>query len=235
MKLMQTEFAAKVVLEAYKKNKLDEKTLNNFITVFTREFCDKDPSYEKSYDILKQIFMRSFDKRRNTGKPIDLYPDNRDRIKLLEQNLGVLFDEVKREEESTKRRMAILCLMHIIRKEVWYDYFDSWFKKIGNIGAYKKDEREKLLKEYFTIRADDDTIHLRNSIAHGDFKFINDHTMEFWAYDSDRKNEIFRKTLTDGDLMQINNIFEKKVRFLDMFIAFHIIMKSLSDYLKKRK
>lgn len=42
--------------------------------------------------------------------------------------------------------MLLLCLGHIIRKEVWFDYFKNWFTEIGNIGSFKKEEREDFLK-----------------------------------------------------------------------------------------
>lgn len=232
MKLIDTAFAAELVLKRYKAKKLDEDIVNDFGTIFELEFSQQDPSYEKSFEILKQIWSKAIKKRKITGNLIDPYPVNRTQINQLENNLGIIYDEVGSEKESNRRLMLLLCLGHIIRKEVWFEYFKNWFAEIGNIGSFKKEEREDFLKEYFTIRRKDDILHIRNSIAHGNFKFINDRLIEFREYDKDGK-EIFKVELNDGDLIQLNNMFEKKARFLDLFIEFESIMKLIADYLYK--
>lgn len=73
-----------------------------------------------------------------------------------------------------------------------------------------------------------DILHIRNAIAHGNFRFLNDRLIEFRDYDRDNK-EIFKIELNDGDLIELNNMFEKKARFLDLFIEFESIMKLISE------
>lgn len=232
MELNDTKSAAELVLKRYKTKKLDEGIVNDFGTIFEIEFSQQDSSYEKSFKIIKKIWNKAIEKRKSTGKLIDPYPVDRTRINQLEKNLGIIYDEALSEKESNRRFMLLLCLGHIVRKEAWFKYFNDWFTKIGNIGSFKKESKD-FLKEYFTIRYKDDISNIRNSIAHGNFKFLDDHFIEFRSYDRNGK-EIFKIKLTDGDLIELNNIFKKKVRFLDLFIEFEVIMKLIADHLYKK-
>lgn len=233
MKLNDTKSAAELVLKRYKAKKLDDGVVNDFGTIFELEFSQQDPSYEVSFGILKNIWIKAIEKRKTTGQLINLYPVNRTRINDLEQNLGILHDEILSERESKKRLMLLLCLGHIIRKEVWFEYFENWFAEIGNIGSFKKADCEDFLRKYFTIRRENDILHIRNSIAHGNFRFLNDNFIEFRDYERDG-TEVFKIELNDGDLIQLTKMFEMKVRFLDLFIEFQIIMKLMANYLYKK-
>ncbi len=233
MKLSDTKDAAELVLKRYKTRNLDESIVNAFGTIFELELSQQDPSYEKSLKIIKEIWDNAINKRKKSGKPINPYLVDRTRINHLEENLGVVHDEAFSEKESTKRRMLLLCLGHVIRKEVWFKYFKDWFTEIGNIGSFKKEEIRDFLKEYFTIKHEEDISHIRNSIAHGNFKFIDENFIEFRSYDEEG-NEVFKIRLNDGDLVGLNNMFEKKARFLDLFVEFESIMKLIADYLYKK-
>lgn len=232
MKLNDTKSAAELVLKRYKAKKLDDAVVNDFGTIFELEFSQQDKSYEVSFEILKNIWTKAINKRKTTGQLINPYPVNRTRINELETNLGIIYDEILSEKESNKRLMLLLCLGHIIRKEVWFEYFENWFNEIGNIGSFKKADCQDFLRKYFTIRQENDILHIRNSIAHGNFRFLDDHFIEFRDYERDG-TEIFKIELNDGDLIQLNKIFEKKVRFLDLFIEFQITMKLIANYLYK--
>ena len=233
LKLNDTKSAAELVLKRYNTKKLDADIVSDFGSIFELEFSQQDLSYEKSFKILKKFLDSALKKRRTSGKLINPYPVDRTRIKQLDNNLGIIYDEICSEKESNKRPMLLLCLGHIIRKEVWFDYFKKWFTEIGNIGSIRGEKLiDDFIKEYFTIKHENDVYHIRNSIAHGNFEFIDEHNIEFQSHKDG--NVIFNIRLNDGDLIQLNNMFEKKARFLDLFIEFEIILKLIADYPYKK-
>lgn len=233
LKLNDTKSAAELVLKRYNTKKLDEDTVNDFVSLFELEFSQQDPSYEKGLEIIRLFWDGALKKRTISGKLINPYPVDRTRINQLDNNLGIIHDEILSEKESNKRLMLLLCLGHIIRKEVWFDYFKKWFTEIGNISSIRGEKIiDDFIKEYFTIRSENDIYHIRNSIAHGNFNFTDEHNMEFQSHKDGKI--IFNIRLNDGDLIQLNNMFEKKARFLDLFIEFEIIMKLIANYLYKK-
>lgn len=232
-----TANVAEIIIKRLKENSLDESFLTDFGNHFQYEFSQQNRAFRNSYDILWEIFLPVLENSKEKRKQIDIFPDELGRIDALEKNLGTLFDEIdiemiKESKELTKKDVAILLLMHIIRKDVWYGHFRLWFIKMGNLGGIKKEERKQLLDDYFTLIIKNDVTHIRNAIAHANFIFHEDNKIEFWDFDKETNEENFRVTVNYSDILGLNNLFEKKVRFLHLFIKFQILIQRLYLFVK---
>lgn len=225
MRLVESEKAFRLLLRKYDNHKtIDKQLLNDGEYLLKSEFCDKDISYKESYKIFKGILNSVHKKRIVSGKKIHLLDDEKGRLDTLENSLGILFEEIK-SETSTKRCMLLLCLGHLIRYEV-YAGSDGFLRRklieLINIGMnIKRKERDQLIEDFLSIRGKGkdgkaDTTHIRNSIAHGRFEFVEDNFIRFVDVDKSGKRT-FEKQLNDGDIFGLFNMFEMKVKFMVLY------------------
>ncbi len=214
------------------KNVIKQQMLLKGENMLISEFCNRDISYEKSYKIFEKIIIKVYGKRLKSGKKVNLLKDETGRLDKIENSLGILFQEIqsfekKKSRKSKKNFMFLLCLAHILRYEA-YASSNGFIRKkmvmLIDIGMkIDKKKRDQLIEDFFTIRKQGsegkaDITHIRNSVAHGRFEFINDNTIKFTDIKSGKKT--FEITLNDGDLVGLFNMFEMKLKFVILYSIF---------------
>ncbi len=143
-------------------------------------------------------------------------------IDVLNISLSSIHGQIQKTKGSEWTKSIALLLMfgHIVRWQVLEDFVEEWVDHWGK-GLNKnliRTGRELLLTVKYGIQTPEvskaDTKLYRNAIAHGHFKFIDEHHVEFWDRYKGKKLEI--APLTSGDLVELYQRTEIRLRTMEV-------------------
>ena len=210
----------------------------DFINLFFNEFSGQDPTYGDGIEILRNIFQKSFDVKKRKGKKINLKEivQTKEELDEIENSLGVVLDLAQKTENP--QVFILLCGMgHVIRFERISRFVEKRIHHWASPAYPGKKDRQILIEDFITLRSKGkngfaDARHIRNSFAHGHFKFLDHETIELWDIDND-SNIAFKCKLNTGDMMNIFDMFEKKLRIAILYPEILISIENLYQIYKK--
>ena len=242
LRLNSSAHAAEILLKRLsQKGYLDEGIANDLNTTFRLEYGQMGDREERDFEILEEIVWSAINiKKKKTGKYLKLGLHDYLRIKELEKNLEVIYDEIHLGSISERKIMLLLCLAHIVRWEVRGRDVKKQLKDIGGISfSQRADYRDKLINEFLMVEelgsdGQPDTFHIRNAIAHGRFSFQEDDLLELWDVKQGTKTETYRTKKDRKALTDFCNAFETKLRFVSLYYSFLGMMNKISESIEKQ-
>jgi hypothetical protein len=210
---------------------------------FEEELSRSDPRIARGYWILKQLFEDFRHAIRGTRKQelkISPYKEF-GRIEHLEENLGVIYDEIHSDEGTPRQRYLLLCLAHVIRFEV---RAREVAHQLGKIcwKAYPDDEAKKdqVIRDFLTLDNEGtdgkpDSEHLRNAVSHGRIRFTGRERILF----EDRKSLggpiTYHREMDKAEFERFCDAFEIRLRLFPLYVVFHnVIVRLTRPHFAKR-
>ena len=200
--------------------------LESFLKTFEAEAQTKDQTCYQTFQMMEGILMNALvsanAKSRKEFKERALAaPDIDHHFELLDAGLSSVHAEIR---AATRPRQLSLLLMfgQLVRYQTMEDFTKSW---IGHWGKGLDEKRKSaafaVLLGLKLVRGADgvlipDTQYYRNAIAHGGFEFVDDHHLNFWNRDGRGKRHDL-PPLTDGDLLNLYTMAEKRLRTMQAF------------------
>jgi hypothetical protein len=235
LRLKDSAYAAEILLKRFsQKGYLDTDVAKDLIATFNLEYLQRGDREEREFEILERIFRSAVDKREKSGKKIALnFFKDEQRFKELDKSMGIIYDELHSVSITDRNKMLLLCLGHIVRWEVRGQDVKYLLKQIGNI-SFSQKNLDKLIDKFLmieTLGSDEksDTFHIRNAVAHGRFRFHDDH-IELWDVEQKTKIETFR---TKKDIKGVKDFciaFETKLHSVPLYYSFLIMMGYIAKH-----
>lgn len=159
-----------------------------------------------------------FQRRALNAPPVDRH------IEELVASQSAVDDEIRELNKDGSARIRTLVLVAMLgllaRWQILEDFVKEW---VGHYGkglnnSLKKDTIEILLSARGAweiqkkLRADSRLY--RNAIAHGGFRFVDDHNILFWTRD-DRGKKHELPTFSSGDIIELNNRVTIRLRTME--------------------
>jgi hypothetical protein len=187
---------------------------------------------------LKRLFEDLRDKLRTTRRQEIKLFEYRDfeRVRSLDENLGIIYDELTSSQGTPNQRYLLLCLGHVIRWEVRAREVEQQLERLAHRAYMNQEEKVSLVaKDYLTIRkkgsdGEPDTKHLRNSIAHGRFRFMVRGAIEFEDRDMLGKTVTFSQRFSFEEFGRFCDLFEVRLRLLPLYVEFHNVMVTIARH-----
>ena len=202
------------------------------------EFGDQDPTYADGFAILNEVLGQTFKTKRRKGKltdPFEVAWSSEDSAHLA-TTLGLVMKTAEEALKSGEVDTAILLagLGHIVRYEVRGDFVRRRIKAWAQ--PWMRTEREAATRDLLIDRflvlkttgtgGKPDTFHIRNAFAHAHFDVHDPNRIDVW--DTDEKgNRTFSLTLNALDLFNLSNMFEKKLKIVEMYPSLLVAIQDL--------
>lgn len=202
---MFEEFLDIFEIDAYKRSQICSRTFKTMEAIIMRALGESEA---KSRSNLKD--------RALNAPPIDPHID------VLAGSLSIIHNEINEMKPTIQTQTLVLLSMfgHVIRWQALWNFTTEW---VGHYGRGISEElKEKVKEELIWIKyglrkhMKADTRLYRNAIAHGHFRFKDEHHVEFWTRDSCGKRRGLR-TLNSGDIVKLSDFTEIRLRTMEIF------------------
>ncbi len=198
----------------------------SFLKTFEGEAQTRDETCYQTFHMMEGILMNALvdangKSRKELRQRALAAPDIDNHLALLDAGLSSIHAEI---QAATRPRQLALLLMfgHVVRYQTMEDFTESWVGHWGRgLDEKRKSAARAVLLGVKLVREADgvlipDTQYYRNAIAHGGFEFVDDHHLNFWTRDGrDIRHEL--PPLTDGDLLSLYTMAEKRLRTMEAF------------------
>ncbi|MEE9174327.1 MAG: hypothetical protein V3U30_05060 [Thermoplasmata archaeon] len=208
--------------------------LEDATATFELELSEKDPTFENSLRILKEVFDKTLEVKRRKGKRMDAFEvpwTQEDRI-LQEASLKVLTRKLQEAGEKGDAETAILlaALGHIIRYETKGEFVRRRIHAWAQPSVPDRKKREGIVEGFMTIRRQgtdglSDVRHIRNAFAHAHFEIIAKREVQLW--DERDGRDTFVAKLTVAELLHLFNLYETKLAIAEIYPSLVVAMEDL--------
>ena len=202
--------------------KRDRILFDEFLSTFKNEFARPHPTFRQGFMLLDYVFEKNFEAMRSKGKEIDLFglEFSQSEMATIDRSLGTITDMLS--FVSTWQTMVLLAALgHIIRYETKgrraIERIHSW----ASPAIPSSKDRQQLAEDFLTLASQGtdrkaDTTHVRHAFAHGHFELHENHEVLIWDKNSSGE-ETYRSLVTDGDMVNLFNMFEMKLMLVDVY------------------
>ncbi len=196
-----------------------------FLDTLENEAEKHSKTCKDTFETMEKILMTALGDSKATRAELQKRalnaPAVNNHIDVLNGSLSTIHGQIQNTAQSKYTKSIPLLLMfgHIVRWQVLDDFAKEW---VGYWGKGLNEEliktgREFLLTVKYGIETPEelksDTRLYRNAIAHGHFKFVDEHHVEFWTRYKGKKQEI--APLTSGDLLELYKRTEIRLRTME--------------------
>lgn len=239
----------------------DPIPLVDFANNFKLQMSLHDINYEVGFMVLDYIFDKlTQQKRANNHSFLELAPfytvfqnEHLDlSLGIIMMRLNDMVKEVQRANISKRdptpfiQTSALLAgYGHIVRMETKGMLTEKRlleFMKTQNC-IPEMSERKLLVQEFMTLKTKGcdqiaDVYHIRHAFAHAHFKFTSNQEIELWDISTKRDSvlfgkETFHENFRISDILNIFNIFEKKLSLADYYMNIFVCYRFLHMLNKK--